>query len=95
MTTACIIDLPFVSSQNGRPINLWVTPETGEYSLDTAFGRQCADAVLDYMAQSENPTILGKIVRDMILGGRYGAVEVGFIHRIAEVAVRPKTPVEA
>lgn len=83
-----ITELPFVQSTDEGAICMWNAEESGAYALDTKIGRGHADQLIDLMARKDNPTLLGRVVKDMIAGGRYGGVEVGFMHRIADRSIR-------
>ncbi len=80
-------DLPFVRTENGVVVNLWSAKESGAHHLDNKVGRGHADQLVDLMSRTQNPTLLGNVVKDMIAGGRYGAVEIGFMTRLASRAL--------
>jgi hypothetical protein len=51
-----------------------------------AIGRAFADETLAEIAKRGAPPLLGHVVKAMIAKGRFGGIEVGFFHRIAERA---------
>ena len=72
---------------------MWEPDESGVYALDNKIGRTHADQCVDLMRRQGNPSILSHVVKDMVGRGRYGGVEVGFMHRVADHAVRQIEPV--
>ena len=87
-TVEAISDLPFVKA-DGEKTNLWAAEESGVWALDNKIGRTHADECVRYMRERQAPNLLGGVVKDMMAGGRYGGVEVGFLHRIGVHAARP------
>lgn len=61
----------------------WQPPRTGNYKKDCATGREIAEAL---MCNQGSPSDLGWIVRSMVTAGKFDGVEVGFFHRISELA---------
>jgi hypothetical protein len=57
---------------------------SGDWSADNRAGRDFATDLIERMATEEAPFLLGNLAKGMVAGGRYGGVEVGFFHRIAE-----------
>jgi hypothetical protein len=46
-------------------------------------GRAKADVLVAKIAATDSPNLLGFEVKEMIAAGVYGAVEVGFFHRLS------------
>ena len=61
------------------------------WAAEQAVGRQRASDMITSMRASGNPMDLGYAVRAMVQSGIYGAAEVGFMHRIAEVLITCET----
>lgn len=57
--------------------------EAGEWGQANAQGRQLALDTIEYMIRHDMPGYLGHVVRNMVDGGKYGGVEVGFFHVVA------------
>lgn len=83
-----VTDLPFVEI-DGERMDLWAAEESGVWALDNKIGRTHADECVRYMRHRQAPNLLSGIVKDMMAHGRYGGVEVGFLHRIGVHATRP------
>lgn len=81
--------LGFVGPKSGRPgeLDLWLVQETGDWNRDNAQGRGFADQCVEHMRENDAPMVLGYVVEAMLHKGRYGGVEVGFFHRIAQIAI--------
>lgn len=65
--------------------------ETGDYGADCATGRLLADALIKRMADTDGAPALGAVVREMMKGGRWGAVHIGFFQRLADRSVQGAT----
>ena len=79
--------LPFASTSNGQ-VDYWAVAETGDWSADNCAGRSHADALVRQMLETGFPGTLPHVVRAMFDRGTIGGVEVGFLNRIAEHAIR-------
>lgn len=62
--------------------------ETGDYGADCATGRLMADALIKRMADTDNTSALGAVVREMMKGGRWEAFHIGFFQRLADRSVQ-------
>ena len=59
------------------------TPQS-TYGEQNAIGREKADQLILQMRLTQNPTLLGAAVREMVEGGNFGPVEIGFCQRLAD-----------
>lgn len=91
-TTYPITVLPFVRDRipdadwpHGRAF--WVVNPTGHPVMDSDLGHALAARALDYMRRDDCTPLLGWVVRDMVRNGRCGAVEIGFLHVFAKLAL--------
>lgn len=89
----CVSELGFVETHGGHPTSMWSPNASGNYSLDNKIGRTHADQCVDLMRRQNNPALLGQVVRAMVDKGRFGGVEVGFMNRVADHAIRSIEPV--
>ena len=64
--------------------DLWAIEATGDYAADNAAGRAAAAELTRVMFFSDAPFLLGHVVKAMIAKGRFGGVEIGFCHAVAE-----------
>jgi hypothetical protein len=62
--------------------------ESGDFALDCATGRACADNLILRMAQTRCTPALGAVVRELMKGGRWEAVHIGFFQRLADRSVQ-------
>jgi hypothetical protein len=74
----------------GTSRNFWTVTRTGHYAWDNFLGTGLADQLLKTMRSDRHHYItLNLVIRDMIAGGRFEGVEVGFMSVIAmELAKR-------
>lgn len=79
-------DLPFVRTAEGFPPRLWVTAPSGAWSEDNATGHDYAEVLLAHIASNDVSHLLGQVVQAIAATGRWGGIEVGFFHRIADRA---------
>lgn len=77
--------LPFVSDDEGA-LDLWVPDWDGGNDALIARGEEYAETALAVAQRFEAPALLALILRDMVLCGRFGPVEAGFVGTIASVA---------
>ena len=77
--------LPFVSDEEGE-LDLWVPSWDGGKDALIARGEEYAETALAVARQFQVPMLIGLIMRDMVLCGRFGAVEAGFVATIASAA---------
>ena len=87
MTDSTFFNLPFVEAQFGKATQLWATQPSGDWSADVATGKAHADALLVYMRDENDPSVLPFITRAIGESGRWAGIEVGFFHRMAEAAI--------
>lgn len=59
-------------------------PVTGDYATDCATGRDMGDDLIARIQGGQLAGQLGFVVQDLVKRGRFGGVEVGFFHRVAE-----------
>lgn len=70
------------------PADMWAVVESGDWAADNRQGAQFANELLSYMKEDPNRVpMLGHVIRDMVSKSRFGAVEIGFIHRLAVAIV--------
>lgn len=60
----------------------WEPDRGGDYETQNARGRAYAVEVLEVIQNTRNPAIFGSCVRAIAGAGIYGAVEIGFCHRL-------------
>jgi hypothetical protein len=68
--------------------NYWTVVRTGRYDWDNFLGAGLADQLLKTMRSEGNYTTLNFVIRDMIAGGTFDGVEVGFLSEIARDLAR-------
>jgi len=66
---------------------LWMPERSGRFFEDCARGHRYAAELIAEMTQENNPTLLGAVVRSMIDGGKFEAVEIGFFSRVGQQIV--------
>ena len=66
-------------------------PETGDFAVDCATGRACADSLILRMAETRCTPALGAVVRELMKGGRWEAIHIGFFQRLADRSVQVLT----
>jgi hypothetical protein len=76
-----IADLPCVKEPEkpGGGRNFWTVRRTGDYGWDCILGQGLAERVLRTIEQGAHHELLRNIVADMVRGGTFGGVEVGFM----------------
>lgn len=62
----------------------WVPTVTGKWDTDNCTGQKIAGDLLERIASSGNPTLLGHLMKSMVGHGDWTGVEVGFFHRLSE-----------
>jgi hypothetical protein len=73
----------------GTSRNYWTVVRTGRYDWVNFLGAGLADQLLKTMRSEGNYTTLNFVIRDMIAGGTFDGVEIGFLSEIArEIAKR-------
>jgi hypothetical protein len=87
-----LADLSFIGTRkptkdNPSPRDFWIIAETGDWAADNDIGRAAAIELARDMTASDFPPLLGYVVSSMIEKGRFGGVEVGFLHFFAEHAM--------
>lgn len=79
-------ELPFTTEARGT-IDFWTGMEaSGNTDADIALGEQCAGMCLALARRFDMPVLPAMVLRDMVLSGRFTAVEAGFIASIANAA---------
>lgn len=74
--------LSFVSHQNDA-MSFW-SPDRGVgYKEGNQRGASYAEELLLEVRKTQNPVLVGSVIRAMIGSGIWGAVEIGFCHRLA------------
>jgi hypothetical protein len=68
----------------GTSRNYWTVVRTGRYDWDNFLGAGLADQLLKTMRSERNYTTLNFVIRDMIAGGIFDGVEIGFLSEIAK-----------
>ena len=79
-------------ARDSGKICLWAGPLSSDAAECNAEGRARADELLVYMDREGLPFLFGHVVSAIIAGGRYGPLEVGFFHRIADFALAGEIP---
>jgi hypothetical protein len=70
------------------PRDFWVVAETGDWAADNKIGEGLAQELFQVMRDSRDPNLLGLCVKDMILHGRFGGIEFGFLFAFSSWAMR-------
>ncbi|MCC6948841.1 MAG: hypothetical protein IT539_13820 [Bradyrhizobiaceae bacterium] len=78
-------DLPFISQKAGD-LNYWDVSPSDDYETDVGLGALYARLALEAVKQSEDGVLLAMVLRDMVMGGTVGAMEMGFIAALAQTA---------
>lgn len=86
--TPTVYDLPFVSPCSDGTKDLWVVETAGSWAADCDTGARHGAALIAFMQETENPSILGLVVQRMAQRGTWTGVECGFLHTIAEATLR-------
>lgn len=69
--------------------NMWAVERADDWHTDNRTGARYATELITYMQETGRHTpLLGHIVRDIMRHGVFGAVEVGFFHRLAGEVTR-------
>jgi hypothetical protein len=66
----------------------WNVVRTGRYDWDNFLGAGLADQLLKMMKSKGNYTTFNFVIRDMIAGGTFGGVEIGFLSEIAKEIIK-------
>ncbi|WP_155913490.1 hypothetical protein [Asticcacaulis sp. AC466] len=83
-----IRELDFVAVNELNQItSMWSVEPCGNYGRDNELGRTYGAECLEFISRTNDPTLLGKIIRDMIKGGRYDAVEIGFMYMVSAYVI--------
>ncbi len=86
--TLTIYDLPFVSQCSDGTKDLWAVETTGNWAADCDTGARHGAALIAFMQETENPSILGLVGQRMAQRGTWSGIECGFLHSIAEATLR-------
>lgn len=74
--------LDFVNVRDGQ-IDYWQHEGADhEWSEGCEEGRQRATDLVDFMQSQNDPSLLNRVGKAIVGGGRYGAVETGFFQQI-------------
>jgi hypothetical protein len=68
--------------------NSWVVKRTGDWAFDCCLGDGLAREWLHYTSRDFGGPSLANVIRDMVRGGEFDGVEVGFLSTIAAAALR-------
>lgn len=80
-----LVVLPFVDSCEGE-LDLWAPDWDGGRDALIVRGEQYAETALAVARQFQVPALIALIMRDMVIAGRFGPVEAGFVAAIASAA---------
>lgn len=64
-------------------LDYWDQPDISDWSEGCSHGRNSARKLATFMADQEDPTLLGRVVSSISNRQRFGAVETGFFTEIA------------
>ena len=78
--------LEFVDEPTPGQLDFWAVASTGNTDADIALGEQHAELALIVARMFNMPAIIGLVMRDIALSGRFGALEAGFVATIASAA---------
>jgi hypothetical protein len=78
--------LPFTDEIEAGQFDLWCPDWDGTRDAGIVRGEEYADVALDVARRFQMPALLGCIIRDMVLCGRFGPVEAGFVAAISSAA---------
>jgi len=71
--------LEFVSGAD-----MWSVNSTDDWAVDNRTGAKYADQLIKYIQEDPHRLpMLGHVLREIVRKNRFGALEVGFSHRIA------------
>lgn len=89
--------LPFVATAPGGRKFWVIRARTGDHELDCCLGADLARRALQYMRRLDgiDATLLCWIISDMVKGGTFGSVEVGFVETVAKAAIGHAGPLWA
>lgn len=81
-----ITDMPFVSVDVDRgEVSMWAVDAAQDWAAGNELGRIYADRLMDYLKRGGAASTLGHVVA--AFKNPAGAIECGFLHRIAEYAM--------
>jgi D-tyrosyl-tRNA(Tyr) deacylase len=80
--------LPFVTMERELITSWWTVSPSGNWSDDNASGRHFAEMLIAEMRVTQNPLLLKHVVQSMCEQKTRSGIEVGFLHQIAELAMR-------
>lgn len=60
---------------------------SGDYGADNRKGADHADSMIAFIRDADVPSLLGHVIKAAGASGRWGGVEIGFAHRLAEYAL--------
>lgn len=83
-----VYDLPFVSPGSDGTKDLWAVSTAGNWAAECDTGARHGAALIAFMQETENPSILGLIVQCISQRGTWSGVECGFFHTIAAATLR-------
>jgi hypothetical protein len=73
-----------LATNDGTPV--WLPDRSGSYSTQCERGRSYASALMATICDDDLTPRFGAVLRAMVEGGEWGAVEIGFAQQIAEFA---------
>lgn len=72
--------------------NIWAVQETGDWGDDNRAGARYAGELICHLRRNgRHKPLLGHIVRELVRRGKYGAIEIGFFHRLVEEIALPSS----
>ena len=84
---AAVNDLPFVREFDDGRVSFWSAESTGiDNDTDICIGEYYARIAIAMAHRIDAPEIIALVFRDMVLGGKIGAIEAGFIGIVASAA---------
>lgn len=84
---ATLATLPFAEAKPGTAARLWVVSPSGCWSTDNDVGGAHADALISFMAENNQPMLLGLVAGAIAKSGQQSGIECGFFHRLAVRAI--------
>lgn len=80
-----IRSLPFVDETH-EGVSFWNAEASGHQDADIDLGDRYGRLALEVAKRLDMPELVAMVLRDIILGGKFTAVEAGFLGVVAKVA---------
>lgn len=80
-------ELSFVASDTSGDfpkVMPWAPKRSGDYKKDCETGRAAFRELSEYIAETDNPTLLGRVLEAQVRGGVWDATEIGFAQAMSE-----------